>query len=122
MISWVLDFEPVRWFDHPMIEHTMIVSFDAPIPDADLDQFLSDIEKMMRDAGHVQTYAAQRHIRIPGDDRSPVFTATAIIKFGFADIDALNAAFALPDLEEHIQRWQARYPYKVVWANHAPLA
>ncbi len=86
-----------------------------------LDQFLKHIEKLMRDSGSVQTYAAQRHIRIPADDHSPVFTATAIVRFGVADVETLNATFALPGLEEHIQSWQARHPYKVVWANHATL-
>ncbi|MBD0734273.1 hypothetical protein [Streptomyces sp. CBMA29] len=105
-----------------MISHTMIVSFDPSIPDADLDQYLKDIESLMVGSGHVRTFSAQRHIRVPADDHSPVFTATAIVHIGVADLDALNAAFAIPGTEELISRWQARYPYQVVWANHEPLA
>jgi hypothetical protein len=105
-----------------MINHTMIVSFPEAIPDAELDRFLSDIEKIMRDSGGVQSFAAQRHIRVPADDHSPVFVATAIIQFGLDSLDALGAAFTAPGLEELIAGWQARYPYRVVWANHEPLS
>jgi hypothetical protein len=69
----------------------------------------------------VQTFAARRHIRVPGDD-APVFVASAIVQPGLADLDALNAAFTVGGLEEFIGRWQSRFPYQVVWANHEPLA
>ncbi|MFF1926135.1 hypothetical protein ACFVW8_36915 [Streptomyces sp. NPDC058221] len=104
-----------------MIHHTMIVSFTDPVPDAELDQFLKDIEQVMRDTGQIQTFSAAHHIRVPADDHSPVFAATAIVRFGVADLDALNASFVAPGAEELILRWQARHPYKVVWANHEPL-
>ncbi|HEX3962074.1 MAG TPA: hypothetical protein VHZ03_36510 [Trebonia sp.] len=105
-----------------MISHTMIVSFTNPIPDAGLDQFLSDIEHVMRDSGHIQTFVARRRVRVPADDHSPVFAATAIAQIGLADLDALNASFTAPGLEEVIAQWESRYPYKVVWANHEPLS
>ncbi|WUV84976.1 hypothetical protein OG552_32090 [Streptomyces sp. NBC_01476] len=105
-----------------MISHTMIVSFDPSIPDADLDQYLKDMESLMTGSGRIQEFAAQRHIRVPGDDHAPLFVASAVVRFGLADLDALNAAFSTPGLEEFIQRWQSRYPYKVVWAHHEPLS
>lgn len=105
-----------------MISHTMIVSFNEPIPDAELDQFLGDMEKLMQDSGQIQTFAARRHLRVPADDHSPVFTATAIVQLGLAGLDALNASFTAPGLEEFIGRWQSRYPYQVVWVNHEPFA
>ncbi|MEU8702119.1 hypothetical protein AB0C61_31525 [Streptomyces sp. NPDC048680] len=104
-----------------MIHHTMIVSFDNTVPEAELDQFLKDIEQVMRDSGQVRTFSAEHHIRVPADDHSPVFAATAIVQIGVAGLDALNALFLAPGIEEHIRRWQARHPYKVVWANHEPL-
>lgn len=104
-----------------MIHHTMIVSFTDSIPAAELDQFLKDIEQVMRDSGQIQTFAASRHIRVPAEDHSPMPTATAIVQIALADLDALNASFTTPGLEEVIQHWQARHPYKVVWANHEPL-
>jgi hypothetical protein len=104
-----------------MIKHTMIVSFNEPIPDAELDQFLKDMEQVLLDSAGVQTFAARRHIRVPGDDDSPVFVASAVVQLGLADLDALNAAFAAPGLEEFIGRWQSRFPYRVVWVNHEPL-
>lgn len=100
----------------------MIVSFTDPIPDAELDQFLKGMEQLMLDSGQMTSFAARRNIRIPADDHSPVFAATAIVQFGLADLDALNASFGAPGLEEFIQRWQSRHPYRVVWANHEPLS
>lgn len=105
-----------------MIYHTMIVSFTDSIPDAELDQFLSDIEKLMRDSGHVQSATSRRAIRVPADDHSPVFAATAVVQFALADVDALNASFETPGVEEFIGHWQAKYPYRVVWVNHESLA
>lgn len=105
-----------------MIQHTMIVSFTDPLPDAELDQFLKDIEQLMWDSGTIRTFAARRHIRVPADDHSPVFAATAVVQFGFADLDALNASFAAPGAEELIRRWKSRFPYQVVWVNHEPLS
>jgi hypothetical protein len=105
-----------------MISHTMIVSFNQPIPDDELDQFLNDMEKVMTDSGYIESFASRRHIRVPADDHSPVFTATAIVQLRLADLDALNASFTTPGLEEFIGRWQSRHPYRVVWANHEPLS
>lgn len=105
-----------------MIHHTMLVAFDTPVPDADLDQFLQDIEKVMLDSGQVLTSSARRHIPVPGEEAIPALIATAVVQFGVADEDALAAAFAAPGAGEVIHRWQARYPYKVAWVNHTPLA
>jgi hypothetical protein len=95
---------------------------NSPIPEADLDQYLKDMENVLTDSGQVQTFAARRHIRVPGDDDAPVFVASAIVQLGLADLDALHAAFTAGGLEEFIGRWQSRFPYQVVWANHEPLA
>ncbi|MCG0288186.1 hypothetical protein [Streptomyces sp. PSAA01] len=105
-----------------MIQHTMIVSFDQPLPDTDLDQYLADIERAMLDTGFVQSVAARRHLPVPGEEAIPALIATAIVQFGVADIDALAKGFAAPGLHEVIHRWQSRHPYKVAWANHEPLA
>lgn len=108
-------------FNRLMMQHTMIVSFDQPIPDGDLDAYLKDVENLMMGSGHVRTFSARRHIRVAGDDHAPVFVATAVVQLGLADLDALDAAFAMPETFELIGRWQARHPYKVVWVNHEPL-
>jgi hypothetical protein len=100
----------------------MIVSFTDPIPEGELDQFLKEMEQLTRDSGLVQAFAARPNIRVPADDHSPVFAASAIVRIGYADLDALNASFTTPGLEEFIKRWQSRYPYKPVWANHEPLS
>ncbi|MGP3775760.1 hypothetical protein ACTWJ8_33560 [Streptomyces sp. SDT5-1] len=104
-----------------MIHHTMLVSFVDAIPDADLDQFLQDIEKVMLDSGHVLATTARRHVPVPGEDAIPALIATAVIRFDVADLEALGAAFAAPGVEGIIHRWQGRYPYKVAFVNHEPL-
>jgi hypothetical protein len=105
-----------------MINHTMIVSFDQPLPDAELDQYLADIERALLDTGLVQSVAARRHLPVPGEEAIPALIATAIVQVALADIDALAEAFTAPGIGELIERWQSRYPYKVGFANHEPLA
>lgn len=105
-----------------MINHTMIVSFTGGASDDHVDQFLKEMEKLMRDSGLIQTFVARRHIRVPADEHGPVFAASAIVQIGLADLDALNASFTVPGVEEFIGRWQSRHPYKVVWANHESLS
>jgi hypothetical protein len=105
-----------------MINHTMIVSFDQPLPDAELDQYLADIERVMLESGFVQSVTSRRHIPIPGEEHIPALIATAIVQVSVADVDALAKAFTVPGIGELIERWQARHPYKAAWANHEPLA
>ncbi|MFJ8795617.1 hypothetical protein [Streptomyces sp. NPDC102462] len=105
-----------------MISHTMIVSFNQPLPAEELDQYLTDIERVMLDTGLVQSVVARRHIPIPGEEAIPALIATAIVQVSLTDIDALTKAFSAPGLHEVIDRWQSRHPYKVAWANHEPLA
>lgn len=104
-----------------MINHTMLVSFNDSLPDAELDQYLADIERVLRETGVVQSFATARHIAVPGEENIPALIATAIVQITVADTDALTKAFAAPGIEEVIHHWQARHPYKVGWANHEPL-
>ncbi|MBY8887627.1 hypothetical protein K7472_22695 [Streptomyces sp. PTM05] len=105
-----------------MIHHTMIVSFDQPLPSTALDQYLADIERVMLDSGFVQSVATRRHLPVPGEEAIPALIATAIVRVAVADTEALAKAFTAPGMHEVIDRWQARHPYKVGWANHEPLA
>ncbi|MCL7381308.1 hypothetical protein [Streptomyces sp. 35G-GA-8] len=104
-----------------MINHTMIVSFEQPLPDAELDQYLADIEQVMLDSGLVHSVATRRHIPVPGEEAIPALIATAIVRVTVADTDTLAKAFTAPGLHEVIGRWQSRHPYKVAWANHTAL-
>lgn len=109
-------------FSGLMIHHTMIVAFDNPIPSDELDQYLKEFEELVMRSGVVDSFAAQHHIRVPGDDHAPVAIASAVLQLRLADLDALNATFTMPGAADLIKRWQARHPYKTVWVNHAPLA
>lgn len=104
-----------------MINHTMIVSFTDPLPDEELDRYLADIERVLRETGVIESFAAARHIPVPGEEEIPALIATAIVQIAVADVDALAKAFAAPGIEEVIRDWQGRHPYKVGWANHAVL-
>ena len=98
----------------------MIVSFEPPVPTTEVDQYLHELEDLLVGSGHVTGFTARHHIGVPGED-APVFVATAIVQLDLADVDALQAAFTMPGLEEFIGRWQSRHPYRAVWANHEPL-
>ncbi|MET9826290.1 MULTISPECIES: hypothetical protein [Streptomyces] len=104
-----------------MIHHTTIVSFENPIPDSDLKQYLTEFEDLVMGSGLVESVAAQPHIRVPGDDHAPVAVASAVVQLRLADLDALNATFTMPGAVDLIKRWQSRHPYKVIWVNHDPL-
>lgn len=118
---YVLDLLAYAGWNGGMLNHTMVVSFADPIPYAELDQFLREMEQVMQTAGAIESFAARRHIAVPADEHSPVFVATAVVQLGLTDLDALNASFAVPGVDELIERWQARRPYRVVWVNHEPL-
>jgi hypothetical protein len=105
-----------------MINHTMLVSFDEPLPEAELDQYLADIERVMLESGLAQSVATGRHIPIPGEEAIPALIASAIVQIAVTDLDTLAKAFTEPALHEAIEHWQARHSYKVGWANHEPLA
>jgi hypothetical protein len=105
-----------------MINHTMIVSFEEPLPDAELDRYLADLKRVILETGLVQSFAARRHVPVPGEEAIPALIATAIVQIAVADTDALGKAFAAPGIGEVIEHWQSRHPYKVGWANHEPLA
>jgi hypothetical protein len=105
-----------------MINHTMLVAFTDPISDEDLARFTADIEKPMRATGLVRSFTTRRHIDIPGEQAIPAFIATAVLRFGVDDVDALGALFAAPGIEEVIDTWQRDHPYKVAWVNHESLA
>ncbi|MFF9100324.1 hypothetical protein ACF1AU_07095 [Streptomyces rubrogriseus] len=47
--------------------------------------------------------------------------ASAIVRLRLADLDALDAIFALPGAVGLIERRQGRHPYKAIWVNHEPL-
>ncbi|GAA3634377.1 hypothetical protein GCM10022223_60880 [Kineosporia mesophila] len=101
-----------------MINHTMLVAFTDPIPDAELDQFLADIEAAVKNTGLMRTFSAQHHIPIPGEEAIPAFIATAVLQFGVDTREDLTALFATPSAEAIIHTWQARRPYRVAWVNH----
>lgn len=104
-----------------MINHTMLVAFEDPISEEDLAEYVRDIERPMAKTGLVRSFAWRRHIAVPGEEHIPAFIATAVVKLGVDDKDALTQLFAEPGIGEVIDKWQARQPYRVAWVNHESL-
>ena len=105
-----------------MIYHTMLVQFTDEIPGAELDQFLGDIEKTTDATGALQSFAAQRHIPVPGEEEIPALIATVVVQLGVADLAAFGTLFADPAVGAVFDTWRARHPFNVAWVNHEPLA
>lgn len=96
----------------------MLVSFVNHISDDDLYQFLSDIERSMKDTGVVRSFTSHRHVPTPGEDSIPAFIATAVLNFTVDTRDDLAALFAAPGAIDIIHKWQSDHPYKVAWVNY----
>jgi hypothetical protein len=104
-----------------MITHTLVFSFPVEMPAEARHQFFSEIGQIMVDLGGAAEFVHHAHLPAAENEHAPVFVASAIAQVQFSDLDQLAAASALPELETFIGRWQSRYPYKVVWVNHAPV-
>jgi hypothetical protein len=104
-----------------MITHTLVFSFPAEMSVEERDQFFTDIRQLLVDRGGAAKFEHHAHLPAAEDEHAPVFVASAIAQVQFSDLAQLAAASALPELEALIGRWQSRYPYKVVWTNHAPF-
>jgi hypothetical protein len=103
-----------------MITHTLIYSFPPAMTEQDRKQFFDEVGAIMLGEGNAGRFEHRPHLALPSDEYAPVFAATDLAHITFADLDAVAAASALPALHDLIARWQARFPYKVVWANHEP--
>jgi hypothetical protein len=104
-----------------MITHTLVFSFPGEMSAEERDDFFSEIRQLLVERGGAAKFDHHAHLPAAEDEHAPVFVASAIAQVQFSDLDQLETASALPELESFIGRWQSRYPYKVVWANHAPV-
>ncbi|MDA3147777.1 hypothetical protein JSO19_10345 [Leucobacter sp. UCMA 4100] len=95
----------------------MLVSFTQSITDADLDQFLQDIEQSMMQTGVVKDVTKARHVPVEGEEQIPAFIATAVLTFTVESREDLAALFSAPGAIEVIHKWKADHPYQVAWVN-----
>jgi hypothetical protein len=117
-----LDRTPITRWTGSMITHTLLVSFpDETISDV-VDQFLHELTESMAATGLVRRAAAATHIPTPGEDALPAFIGSAVLQFDVDDRSALGGVFADKAVEDLIQKWQARHPYRMAWVNHESLA
>lgn len=105
-----------------MITHTLIYSFPPAMTEQDRKQYFDEVSAIILGEGKASKFRHWAHQPLPGGDHAPVFTATDVAQFDFADLDAVAAASGLSALREFISRWQARFPFKVVFANHEPAS
>jgi len=105
-----------------MITHTMLVSFDQPLPESELDQYLGDIKEAMLNTGLTESFEARRHLPVPGEEEVPALIATVLVQIAVADLETLGKAFAAPELHTVIDKWKGRHSYRVAFANHESIA
>jgi hypothetical protein len=101
-----------------MITHTLIYSFPPSMTEQDRKQYFDEARAMMLGTGKASRLEHWAHQPLPGGDHAPVFAATDVAEVDFDDMDAATAALTMPVLREFLDRWQARFPFKVVFANH----
>jgi len=101
-----------------MIRHTMLVRFTDGIPDPELDQFLKEIEETADATGALRSFAAQRHIRVPGEEAIPAFIATVLVQLDVTGLDAFSTLLGDPAVREVFGTWRARRSFDVAWVNH----
>jgi hypothetical protein len=105
-----------------MIIHTLVFSFDPAMTRQDRDRFFEEMQHIVEESGLATGFDHRDHVPFPPmDEHAPVFAASALAQIAFPDINAVGALGIATPLQQFIERWQARYPYKVVWVNTEPL-
>ncbi len=100
-----------------MVTHTLIFSFPAEMSEAHREQFFREGSAIAIGSGLVESYRHERHIPLANDENSPVFVASALARVSHADVDTMRRYVEYPPVREFVRRWQARFPYQVVWVN-----
>ncbi|MFE0171393.1 hypothetical protein ACFWZ2_03685 [Streptomyces sp. NPDC059002] len=104
-----------------MIIHTLVFSFSDEMPDAERDQFFVEMTEVILGSGLAEKIDHKPHFRLPDDDYAPVFVSSAIAEISCKDLPTLQKLTGYPELGKFRDKWQAKYPYKVIWVNHEKL-
>ncbi|MBC2876908.1 MULTISPECIES: hypothetical protein [Streptomyces] len=102
--------------------HTLVFSFSDTMPADQRDAFFAEMKTVVMGSKLAESIDHKPHLRLPDDDHAPVFVSSAIAEIRCKDLPTLRRLTAYGPLNDFRTRWQARYPYKVVWTNHAPLS
>lgn len=100
-----------------MVKHTLVFSFPEAMSGSDRDQFFSEAATAILGSGLVESFNHKPHLPLPGDARSPFFISSAMAEIRCVDLSTLQKLFEYSPLHEFVQRWQAIFPYKMVWVN-----
>lgn len=119
--SGLLEAAPAR-AEESTVVHTLVFSFPDAMPDDQRTQFFTEMSDVVMGSGLAQTIDHRPHLRLPDDDYAPVFVASAITEIRCQDLATLETLSGYPALGDFRSRWQAKYPYQVVWTNHQPLS
>ena len=104
-----------------MIIHTLVFSFDPAMTEEDRKQYFDELRQIVEESGFARGFEYRDHIALPPmDEHAPVFIASALAQIALPDLNAVGALGSAKPLQEFMGRWQARYPYKVVWVNTEP--
>ncbi|MBC2876907.1 MULTISPECIES: hypothetical protein [Streptomyces] len=104
-----------------MIIHTLVFSFSDSMPEAERNQFFAEMDDVILKSGLAEKIDHKPHLRLPDDDYAPVFVSSAIAEISVQDLPTLQKLTVWPQLNEFREKWQAKYPYKVIWTNHERL-
>jgi hypothetical protein len=91
------------------------------MPDDKRAEFFAEMAEICQTSGLVEAVDHKPHISMPDDAYAPVFRASAVAELRFQDKDHLQKMNEYQPLADFRTKWQALYPYKVVWVNHDPL-
>jgi len=91
--------------------------------EGDRKQYFAEMREIVEESGLAEGFEHRDHIALPPmDEHAPVFVASALAQIVLPDLNAVGALGSTKALQEFMGRWQARYPYKVVWINTEPLS
>jgi hypothetical protein len=100
-----------------MVNHTLIFAFPPEMSDVDRNRFFREGSALALDSGLVESYEYRHAVPLTSEVAAPDFAASAMARVRFSDLESMRKYFAHEPLREFVQRWRARFPYRVVAVN-----
>ncbi|QEU89979.1 hypothetical protein [Streptomyces kanamyceticus] len=104
------------------VVHTLVFSFPGTMPKAQQDAFYAELRDVVMGSGLALSVDHKPHLPLPDDANAPVFVSSGIAELRCKDLATLERLTGYQPLNDFRTRWQAKYPYQVVWTNHQALA
>ncbi|MFE0171394.1 hypothetical protein ACFWZ2_03690 [Streptomyces sp. NPDC059002] len=113
---------PARAAADTSVVHTLIFSFPGTMPADQQATFYDELRDVVMGSGLALSVDHKPHLPLPDDAQAPVFVSSGIAELRCKDLATLERLTGYQPLNDFRTRWQAKYPYKVVWTNHAALS